>query len=103
MTVERTHISHETRYTMRDGDVLRCVLVFDTGEDGGGPAAWKILLSGPHDTQDLYGTRAAYESDGRQIEAWLAGVVGPGAAAELAKAVEADPPRAADWLRRPDQ
>lgn len=103
MTVERTHIGHETRYTMRDGHAVRAILVFDTGEDGRGPAAWKILLPGPHEAEDLYGTREALWRDRGQIEAWLMPIVGSGTAAELAAAVDANPPRAAARPRPPDQ
>jgi hypothetical protein len=103
LTVERTHIGHETRYTKRDADAVRAILVFDTGEDGGGPAEWKILLPGPHQAEDLYGTRQGFWRNGGQIEAWLMPIVGPGTAAELAAAVEAEPPRAAAWPRPPDQ
>jgi hypothetical protein len=104
MSVERTHIGHETRYTVRDGTALRCVLVFDAGEDGGGPAAWKILLPGPHQAEEqLYGTHRAGGPDRGDLKAWLTPIAGAGAAAELATAVEADPPQAAAWLRPPDR
>jgi hypothetical protein len=96
MTVERTHIGHETRYTMRDGHAVRAILVFDTGEAGRGPAAWKILLPGPHEAEDLYGTRQGSRLDPGQIETWLMPIVGPATAAELATAVDAEPPPAAD-------
>jgi hypothetical protein len=82
---------------------VRAILVFDAGEEGAGPAAWKILLPGPHEAEDLYGTRAASTRDRGQIEAWLMPIVGSATAAELAAAVEAEPPRAATPLRPPDQ
>jgi hypothetical protein len=97
MTVERTHTSHETQYALRDGGALRCILVFDAGEDGGGPAAWKILLPGPDGTEDLYGAREIVRPNAAEITAWLTPMVGADAAAELARAVDASPPRAAGW------
>ncbi|HXW46656.1 MAG TPA: hypothetical protein VEL03_17835 [Streptosporangiaceae bacterium] len=95
MTVERTHIAHETRYELRDGAVLRCVLAFDAGRDGAGPAVWKILLPGPGGTDDLYGTRELLRPDPAQLTAWLAPIVGEDAAGELVRAVSADPPHSA--------
>ncbi len=103
MTVNRTHIGHETRYAVRDNGTLRCVLVFDGGEGGSGPAVWKILLPGPNGTEDLYGTRDLLRPDSSQLEVWLTPLVGPGATAELAAAVKADPPAAAARQHRPDR
>jgi hypothetical protein len=99
MTVERTHISHETRYTLRDGGALRCVLALDTGQDGAGPAVWKILLPGPGGTEDLYGTKRFPKPDAAQLTAWVAPIVGRDAATELVGAVDADPPHITDWQR----
>jgi hypothetical protein len=101
MTVERTHIGHETRYTLKDGGAVRCVLAFDVGQDAGGPAAWKILLPGPGGTDDLYGTKQLSQHDAAHLVAWLAPIVGQDAATELALAVDADPPHATDWRRSP--
>jgi hypothetical protein len=48
MAVERAHITRRARYLLRDGAAVRCVLTFDIGPDGGGPAVPKILLpTGP--------------------------------------------------------
>ncbi len=102
MAVERSHVDHETRYVVRDGTALRCVLAFDTGEGGGGPAVWKILLPGPAGTEDLYGLHEFLRPDAAQLSAWLTPIVGPDAAAELATAVDADPPHAAGWQRLAD-
>jgi hypothetical protein len=99
MTVERTYVAHQTRYALRDGEALRCVLAFDTGPDGGGPAEWKILLAGPAGNEDRYGSHEFLRPDAAQLIAWLAPIVGPDAATELATAVDADPPHSAAWQR----
>jgi hypothetical protein len=99
VTVERAHIDHLTRYTVRDGAALRCDLVFDTGEAGIGPAEWKILLPGPEGTEQLYGVHRFMRPDAAQLTNWLTPIVGPDAAAELAEAVDANPPHDADWQR----
>jgi hypothetical protein len=97
MTVERAYTGHQTRYQLRDGTTLRCVLVFDTQPDGGGRGGWKILLPGPDGTMDLYGARRFLRPDPGELSAWLTPIVGHDAAAELVAAVDADPPHAADW------
>jgi hypothetical protein len=102
MTVERTHLSYQTRYAMHDGTALRCVLVFDKGEDGSGPAVWKILLPGPTGTEDLYGVHEFLKPDAAQLRFWLTPIVGPDAAAELATAVDAQPPPDGDWQHPAD-
>jgi hypothetical protein len=102
MTVERTNIRRQTRYAMRDGAALRCILIFDKGEDGSGPAVWKILLPGSAGTKDLYGVHEFLRPDAGQLTAWLTPIVGPDAAAELAMAVEAEPPPGGDWQRPAD-
>jgi hypothetical protein len=84
---------------MRDGAALRCILTFDKGEDGSGPAAWKILLPGPAGTEDLYGSHEFLRPDAAQLTAWLTSVVGADAAAELATAVDTDPPPGSAWQR----
>jgi hypothetical protein len=102
MAVERTHIASQTRYVLRDDAAVRCVLSFDTGPEGGGRAVWKILLPGPGGTEDLYGRHHFLEPDAAQLTAWLAPIVGQDAAAELAAAVDADPPHSASWQPRAD-
>jgi hypothetical protein len=102
MTVERTYIAHQTRYALRDGARLRCVLTFDTGPDDRGPAVWKILVAGPAGIEDRYGAHEFLRADAAQITAWLAPIVGPDAATELATAVDADPPHSAAWQRTTD-
>jgi hypothetical protein len=92
MTVERTNVRRQTRYALRDGTTLRCILTFDKGEDGGGPAVWKILLPGPAGTEDLYGVHEFLKPDAAQLTAWLTPIAGREAAAELAMAVDAKPP-----------
>ncbi len=102
MTVERVHIGHQTRYAVRDSAAVRCVLAFDTGPDGSGPAVWKILLPGPHRTEDLYGTHEFLRPDSAQLTAWLTPIVGLDAATELAMAVDGNPPATAAWQRLAD-
>jgi hypothetical protein len=102
MAVERTHIAHQTRYELRQGTALRGVLAFDAGEEGEGPAVWKILLPGPAGREDLYGTREFRGPDAARLSAWLTPIVGGEAAAELVTAVDADPPPAAGWQRTTD-
>jgi hypothetical protein len=102
MTVERTHASHRTLYAMRDDAGLRCVLVFDTGEDGAGPPVWKVLLPGPGGSEELYAAHEFSRPDAAQLSRWLEPIVGPDASTELAAAVEAGPPAAAGWQHRAD-
>jgi len=97
MTVERAHFAHETRYSLLDSATVRCVLAFDTGGNGGGPAVWKVLIPGPAGTQDLYGTQEFVQPDLGQLTGWLAPIVGQDAATDLASAVDADPPHASGW------
>ncbi len=99
MAVDRAFIAHETRYTLRDGPDLRCILAFDAGQDGSGPGAWKILLPGPLGANDLYGTHSGLDLNAARLTAWLTPIVGSDAAAELAMAVDADPPHSAAWPR----
>jgi hypothetical protein len=99
MTVDRTYIAHQTRYALRDGAALRCVLTFDTGT-GGGPALWTILLAAPARNQDRYGTHEFVRPDAAQLTAWLTPIVGEDMATELVTAVDADPPHSADWQYR---
>jgi hypothetical protein len=98
VTVERTQAGHRTRYELRDNAALRCVLTY--GGPGIEPAAWKILLPGPGGTEDLYGTEQFLTPDARQLQAWLSPIVGARHAAELADAVDADPPLTSGWERR---
>jgi hypothetical protein len=100
MTVAGTHISHQTRYAMRDGAALRCILALDQGEDGTGPA--EILLPGPTGTEDLYGVREFLKPDAALLRARLTPIVCPDAAAELVMAVDAKPPPDGGWQRPAD-
>jgi hypothetical protein len=96
MTVERTHITHETRYVLRNGAALRCVLAFDWAGRRWSRGV-EILLPGPGGTEDLYGTQEFPRPDAAQPTAWLTPTVGRDAASELAMADNADPPHAADY------
>ncbi len=53
---------------------------------------WKILLPSSPGAEDLYGTHSGLELDAARLAAWLTPIVGADAAAELARAVDADPP-----------
>jgi hypothetical protein len=97
MTVERTQAGHRTRYELRDGDALVCVLIFGGAEVE--PAIWKILLPGPGGTEDLYATERFPTLDAGQLRAWLSPFLSAGHAAELADAVDAAPPLTSGWGR----
>ena len=101
MTVDRTHISHQTRYELRGDTGPACVLTYTAAPDD--PAAWKILLPGPGGTEDLYGTRQTTEPDAAWLRTWLTPIIGADRAAELAAAVNAAPPPAAAWREHDDQ
>jgi hypothetical protein len=92
MTVQRTHVAHQTRYELRDHKGLRSVLAFDAGETGMGPGMWKILLPGPGGTEDLYGTKHSVGLGSSDLTNWLTPIVGRDVAGELAAAVDEDPP-----------
>jgi hypothetical protein len=98
VTVERTQVGHETRYTLREGDLLSCVLTY--GEFENVPPSWKILLPGPTGTEDLHGTRRFPEPDASLLRGWLAAIVGAERADALAEAVDAEPPRTSGWRRQ---
>ena len=74
MSIERTHIGHQTRYELRDQAGLSCVLTYTADPDE--PATWKILLPGPGGTEDLYGTQRFISPDAAQLQAWLTRIVG---------------------------
>jgi hypothetical protein len=97
MTVERTQTGHQTRYVLLDGDATSCVLTY--GEFDLVPAVWKILLPGPDGTEDLYGTEQPLTPSAPQLRKWLAPIVGADRAAELATAVDAEPPKTSGWQR----
>ena len=97
MTVERTHAGHQTRYALRDGAALVCVLTFGGPEID--PASWKILMPGPGGTEDLYGAERFLTPDVRQLRARLTPIVGAAPAAALAGAVDAEPPPTSAWPR----
>jgi hypothetical protein len=95
MTVDRTEINHRTRYELRGSDGLASVLVYDAEPEE--PATWKILLPGADGTEDLYGTQRIAEPDAERLQDWLTPIIGGERAAELAAAVDADPPPTAAW------
>jgi hypothetical protein len=98
MSVERTEMGHQVRYELRDGAALGGVLIF--GQPEIEPAAWKILLPGPGGTEELLATERFRGPDAPQLQAWLTPIVGPGPAAELTEAVDAQPPLTAGWKPR---
>ena len=95
MSVERTHVSHQTRYELRNTAGLSAVLTYTADPDE--PATWKILLPGPGGTEDLYGTQRSPDPDATWLRGWLTPIIGGEYAAELASAVDAAPPRPAAW------
>ncbi len=95
MTVDRTHMNHQTRYELHDDTGLACVLTYTAEPDE--PAIWKILLPGPGGTEDLYGTQQIPAPDAGQLRAWLTPIIGSDRAAQLAGAVDAAPPPTAAW------
>jgi hypothetical protein len=99
MTVQRTQVGHQTRYTLEDGDVVSCVLTY--GDFELAPAVWKALLPGPGGTEDLYGTQRFLTPDKAQLTDWLTPIVGGEHAAELADAVDAEPPKTSGWSPSP--
>jgi hypothetical protein len=99
MTVTKSVVDHGVMYELRDDGGRCCVLAYTADPDE--PSVWKILLDAPGDTLDLYGTEQFPDPDATQIEAWLSPFIGDAHAAELAAAVDADPPQSAAWKPRP--
>jgi hypothetical protein len=95
MSVERSHVGHQTRYEIRENSGLQCAVTY-TAEPGS-PAIWKIFLPGPGATEDLYATHQFTNPDAAQLKAWLGTVLDSDRAAELTDAVDAAPPPAAAW------
>jgi hypothetical protein len=98
MSVDRSHVGHQTRYELRDEKGLTCVLTYTADPDE--PATWKILLPGPGGTEDLYGTERFADPDAALLQAWLSPIIGGDHAAELVAAVDAAPPPPAAWRPR---
>jgi hypothetical protein len=99
MTVDISHRGNETIYRLLDEAGRRCELAFDATHDA--QAVWKIMLPGPGGTDDLYGTHRFEPPDAAHLRAWLVPIVGPDGAAELVRAVEAQPPADSDWKGQP--
>jgi hypothetical protein len=95
MTVERIQVGHQTRYALRDGADPIGTLTYGEVEEE--PAAWEISLPGPGGGSDFYGARRFAAPDAAQLRAWLAPIFGTGHAAELASAVDAEPPQTSGW------
>ncbi|HEY1516529.1 MAG TPA: hypothetical protein VGF91_08930 [Solirubrobacteraceae bacterium] len=101
MTVQRTHVSHQTRYELHGAAGLLCVLIYTAAPDE--PATWKCLLPGPGGTEDLYATHRFLTPDAEKLRAWLTPVIGGDRAAELAEARRCRAPgdRSLDTARQP--
>jgi hypothetical protein len=89
MTVDTIRVGSQTRYMLRDGAGMSCMLAFGPRQ---ADPEWEILLPGrPGDVLRRFAAPAAV-----RLRAWLAPILGAGRAAELAAAVAARPPLAAD-------
>ena len=95
MTVQRTYVNHQTRYGLRGDPAQSCTLTYTAAPNES--AAWKILLSGPAGTEDLYGTHQFLAPDAGQLTTWLTPIIGRDRAGKLVQAVDAEPPPTADW------
>jgi hypothetical protein len=91
MTVDRTQLGCQTRYTLHDGAELSCTLTF--GADQGAPPEWKIVLPGSGGDRQLDAVHLFAAPVAVRLRAWLTEIIGPYQAAELAEAVGARPPR----------
>lgn len=99
MSVQRSYSTHQTAYQSHDQQGrVSGQLVYTADPDE--PASWKILMPSPDGTMDLYGTAEFAGPNAAQLESWLAPIVGSERAAELADAVEAEPPPPANWTPR---
>jgi hypothetical protein len=101
MTVDRTHLNHQTWYELHDDAGLASVLTYTAAPDE--PAVWKILLPSPGGTEDLYSTHQTPAPDVGWLQAWLTPIVGIDHAAELTAAVDAAPPPPASWRQHDNQ
>jgi hypothetical protein len=99
MSVTKSVVDHGVMYELRDDSGLRCTLAYTADPDE--PGVWKILLPGPDGTLDLYGAEEFAEPDAAHIRDWLSPFIGANLAAEMADAVDADPPAPAGWRSRP--
>jgi hypothetical protein len=97
MTVDTTQLGSQTRYTLRDRAALPCRLTF--GADAGAPAEWTIVVPGTGASGQLPVARRFAAPAAVRLRAWLAPIVGPARAAELAGAVSAEPPQSPGWQR----
>jgi hypothetical protein len=91
MTVDRTQLGCQTRYTLNDRAGLPVTLTFGAGD--GALAEWEILLPAAGDSSRPDVTRRFVAPVAVRLRAWLAPLIGPGQAAELADAVVNRPPR----------
>src|SRR5258708_7130895 len=92
MTVDRTQVGYQTRYTLRDEAALSCMLTFGADEISA-PAEWNIVLPGTGASSHRHVMRRFAAPVAVRLRAWLAPIIGPDGAAELASAVGARPPR----------
>jgi hypothetical protein len=91
LTVDTIRVGCQTRYTLRDGAGLWCMLAFGPGQAG--LAEWEILLpsGGRRDVLRRFAAPAAV-----RLRAWLAPIIGAVRAVEFTAAVAARPPLPAD-------
>ena len=95
MTVDRTQMGCQTRYTLRDRAGLPCTLTFGASESA--PAEWTILL--PEVGSHPYVLHRFAAPVTVRFGAWLAPIIGPDRATELAAAVGTRPPQPRDRQR----
>ena len=97
MTVYRTQVGCQTRYMLCDRAALSCILTFGVGESA--PTEWAILLPGTGGSSHPYAMHRFAAPAAVRLRAWLASIIGPDRATELAAAVGARPPRQPGWQR----
>jgi hypothetical protein len=96
MTVSRTQMGYQTRYTLRDRAGLPCTLTFGVGESA--VAEWTMVLPRTGSSHPYVMRRFAAPVTAR-LRAWLAPIIGPERATELAAAVGNQPPQPQDRQR----
>ena len=97
MTVDRTQVGYQTRYMLRDRATLSCMLTFGAADSA--PAEWTILLESTATTSHRHVMHRFAAPVAVRLRAWLAPIIGPDRATELAAAVRARPPRPPDRQR----
>jgi hypothetical protein len=98
MTVDRTQMGCQTRYTMDDRAGLPVTLTL--GAADGAASEWQIRLpaTGKSSHPDVMHRFTAPVTV--RLRAWLVPIIGTARAAELSAAVGAQPPRQRGWQPR---